>query len=90
LVFTDNGVGIPCDLLTKIFQPYFSTKREGNGLGMVIIERILREHGATIDIASTKNVGTKVSINFPRKDKCIPLLGTDNDSRESHIQNVLP
>ncbi|MDR0742629.1 MAG: PAS domain-containing protein [Puniceicoccales bacterium] len=79
LVFTDNGVGIPCDLLTKIFQPYFSTKREGNGLGMVIIERILREHGATIDIASTKNVGTKISINFPRKDKCMPLLGTDND-----------
>ncbi|MDR1528106.1 MAG: PAS domain S-box protein [Puniceicoccales bacterium] len=80
LVFTDNGVGIPCDLLTKIFQPYFSTKKEGNGLGMVIIERILREHGATIDIASAKDVGTKISINFPRKDRCMPLLSTDNDS----------
>ncbi|MDR2777013.1 MAG: PAS domain-containing protein [Puniceicoccales bacterium] len=90
LTFTDNGVGIPYDLLDKIFQPYFSTKREGNGLGMVIIERILREHGATIDIASAKNVGTKISINFPRKDKCMPLLGTDDDSRESHVQNVLP
>lgn len=90
LIFTDNGVGIPCDLLDKIFQPYFSTKREGNGLGMVIIERILREHGATIDIASAKNVGTKISISFPRKDKCMPLLGTDNDSQESHVRNVLP
>jgi PAS domain S-box-containing protein len=90
LIFTDNGAGIPCDLLTKIFQPYFSTKREGNGLGMVIIERILREHGATIDIASVKNVGTKISINFPRKDKCMPLLSSDNDSRGYYMQNVLP
>ncbi|MDR2778820.1 MAG: PAS domain-containing protein [Puniceicoccales bacterium] len=90
LTFTDNGIGISCDLLAKIFQPYFSTKKEGNGLGMVIIERILREHGATIDVASAKNVGTKISINFPRKDKCMPLLHTDNDFQKPCVQNVSP
>ncbi|MDR1432779.1 MAG: PAS domain-containing protein [Puniceicoccales bacterium] len=74
LSFTDSGVGISCELLDKIFQPYFSTKKDGNGLGMVIIERILREHGATIDILSTENVGTKISLCFPRKDKRMPLL----------------
>ncbi|MDR1890646.1 MAG: PAS domain-containing protein [Puniceicoccales bacterium] len=90
VTFTDSGMGMSCDLLAKIFQPYFSTKKEGNGLGMVIIERILREHGATIDIASAKNIGTKISINFPRKDKCMPLLHAHSDSKEFCVQNVSP
>ena len=72
--FTDNGVGIPCDFAGKIFQPYFSTKGNGNGLGMMIIERIIREHNAKIDIASTQGVGTKITLSFPRKDKRLPLL----------------
>ncbi|MDR3144274.1 MAG: PAS domain-containing protein [Puniceicoccales bacterium] len=79
LTFTDNGSGISAETLDKIFQPYFSTKQSGNGLGMVIVERILREHGATIDIASAKNMGTKISINFPRKDKCVPLLNSNGN-----------
>jgi signal transduction histidine kinase len=72
--FTDNGVGIPCDSAGKIFQPYFSTKGNGNGLGMMIIERIIREHNAKIDIASTYGVGTKITLSFPRKDKLLPML----------------
>jgi signal transduction histidine kinase len=80
LTFTDSGTGISAETFDKIFQPYFSTKQSGNGLGMVIVERILREHGATIDIASAKNVGTKISINFPRKDKCVPLLYSNGTS----------
>jgi signal transduction histidine kinase len=87
LTFTDNGVGISCEGIDKIFQPYFSTKKEGNGLGMVIIERILREHGATIGVLSTEGVGTKISINFPRKDKCMPLLHTEVDGNS--IQPLL-
>jgi signal transduction histidine kinase len=79
LTFIDSGIGISCEVFDRMFQPYFSTKKEGTGLGMVVIERILREHGATIDISSAKNIGTKISINFPRKDKCVPLLdSTDN------------
>lgn len=74
IALTDNGTGIDCDIADKLFQPYFSTKQEGNGLGMIIIERILREHGATIDIASARDVGTKITINFPRKDKVVPML----------------
>jgi PAS domain S-box-containing protein len=81
LTFTDSGAGIPSEVFDKIFQPYFSTKKEGNGLGMMIVERILRAHDATIDIASTKNAGTKISINFPRKDKSVLLLNSENSSQ---------
>ncbi|MDR2737573.1 MAG: PAS domain-containing protein [Puniceicoccales bacterium] len=79
LVFTDNGIGIPCEVFNRGFQPYFSTKAKGNGLGMVIVERILRGHDASISVASTKNVGTKITINFPRKDRSVPLLNSDNN-----------
>ncbi|MDR1595453.1 MAG: PAS domain S-box protein [Puniceicoccales bacterium] len=91
LTFTDNGVGISCEVLDKIFQPYFSTKKEGNGLGMMIIERILRDHGATIGVSSTENVGTKISVNFPRKDKCMPLLDSSGDEKliESRVLRLL-
>jgi signal transduction histidine kinase len=88
LIFTDDGVGIPSEVFDKIFHPYFSTKEDGNGLGMVVVERILREHGATIDIASTKNVGTKIALSFPRKDKNVPLLHSTGggDRRKSAHQ----
>ncbi|MDR1413516.1 MAG: PAS domain S-box protein [Puniceicoccales bacterium] len=87
LTFTDSGAGISCEVFDKIFQPYFSTKREGNGLGMMIVEGILRAHDATIDIASTKNVGTKISISFPRKDKSVPLLNSKIISDEKLVSS---
>jgi signal transduction histidine kinase len=77
LTFADDGAGIACECVDKIFQPYFSTKSDGSGLGMVIVERILRAHDATITIASAQNVGTKISLNFPRKDRRIPFLGQE-------------
>ena len=77
LTFTDNGNGISYEVFDKIFTPYFSTKNSGSGLGMLIVKRILGEHKATIDIASTKNIGTKITITFPRKDRKKPMLETD-------------
>jgi signal transduction histidine kinase len=77
LTFTDNGGGIPLDILDKIFQPYASTKKDGSGLGMAIVERILREHGATISVASAEGIGTKISLKFPRKDRRFHLLPSD-------------
>jgi nitrogen fixation/metabolism regulation signal transduction histidine kinase len=77
-------------MLAIIFQLYFSARKEGTGHEMLIIERILREHAASIDIASAKNIGTKVSINFSRKDKWMPLLHAHSDSKEFCVQNVSP
>jgi signal transduction histidine kinase len=72
--FTDNGSGIMEENLLKIATPYFSTKKSGNGLGLMVVERILREHGATLTIQSQVDSGTKVTVTFPIKDPSLPLL----------------
>lgn len=75
--FTDNGKGISQEDVARIFQPYFTTKDDGNGLGMLIIRRILRAHGAQIGIGSSENKGTVVTLEFPLHR--IKLLeGNDN------------
>lgn len=70
----DTGEGIPQEELSKVFQPYFSTKKDGHGLGMMIVERIMRDHGGQIGINSRTGVGTLVTLQFPQKHRRIRLL----------------
>jgi PAS domain S-box-containing protein len=70
----DTGEGIPQENLRKVFQPYFSTKEEGHGLGMMIVERIMRDHNGQIGIDSRPSVGTLVTLQFPQKHRRIRLL----------------
>ena len=56
----DTGVGIPTKNLPKLFEPSFTTKTEGTGLGLTNAKRILTRHGGTIEVESEENVGTKV------------------------------
>ncbi len=70
----DTGVGIPADKLTRIFDAYYTTKASGGGLGMLILLRILRAHGGTVDIQSTPNVGTTVTLRFPLKHRRVKTL----------------
>ena len=70
----DTGEGIPQENLRKVFQPYFSTKEDGHGLGMMIVERIMRDHGGQIGIDSRPAVGTLVTLQFPQKHRRIRLL----------------
>jgi signal transduction histidine kinase len=65
LTFTDQGVGIAEEDLGKIFQPYFTTREAGIGLGLAITERIIREHGGEILVVSTVGVGTTFTIVLP-------------------------
>lgn len=65
LTFTDQGCGIPSDDIAKIFQPYFTTKDVGIGLGLAITERIIKEHGGTIDVKSTVGTGTIFTVSLP-------------------------
>lgn len=64
---TDTGRGIPADLLSKVWEPFFSTKTDGTGLGLGICQRIILEHGGRIELASDgkPGKGTRVKITLP-------------------------
>lgn len=72
--FGDTGKGIPQDDLPRLFQPFHTTKKGGHGLGLMIIQRIMRDHGGQIGIDSREGVGTVVTLQFPRKDRRVRLL----------------
>lgn len=61
----DTGSGIPPQILEQIYEPFFTTKIEGTGLGMMIINKIIKDHQGRIQIDSEQNVGTEVIISFP-------------------------
>jgi PAS domain S-box-containing protein len=73
----DNGCGIPSEILSKLFEPYFTSKRNGMGLGLASTLNIVQAHGGTIDVESEVNVGSKFIVSFPKiKDeqfKDLPL-----------------
>lgn len=61
----DHGIGIPKENLTKIFDPYFTTKKKGNGLGLATTYTILKSHGGNIFVESTPEVGTAFHLYVP-------------------------
>lgn len=68
LSVSDDGEGIPEDELGKIFEPYYSTKKLGIGLGLAITKRFVEEHGGTISAASESGKGTTMTIRLPRHE----------------------
>ncbi|MGH6960382.1 MAG: ATP-binding protein, partial [Dongiaceae bacterium] len=66
LSIIDNGPGIAEDKLPKIFEPLFTTKSFGVGLGLPTVQRIVEQHGATIEVASSVGEGTTFLIRLPR------------------------
>ncbi|MBW8781483.1 MAG: PAS domain-containing protein [Verrucomicrobia bacterium] len=74
LLFGDTGAGIKQEDLVKLFQPYHTTKTGGHGLGLMIVQRILREHGGQVGIESKEGVGTLVTLQFPQKNRRVKML----------------
>lgn len=66
VVVSDTGSGIEEHILSKIFSPYFTTKKKGSGLGLAIVRRILREHGGYVDVSSELGKGTSFELVFPK------------------------
>jgi len=65
LEIADNGCGIPPDHMKKIFDPFFSTKSNGTGLGLAVSYGIVRNHDGDIWVLSEPNKGTTFIIEFP-------------------------
>lgn len=61
---TDNGTGIPAEIIDSIFVPFFSTKKTGSGIGLSLSKQIMLLHGGKIQIQSSENTGTVVSLIF--------------------------
>jgi len=61
----DNGCGMTPEAERKLFHPFFTTKTYGTGLGLLVCRRIMEAHGGAIEVASTRDEGTEVSLDFP-------------------------
>ena len=74
VAIADTGSGIRADELAKLFQPYHTTKISGHGLGLMIVQRIMRDHGGHVGIESKEGIGTVVTLQFPQKHRRVRML----------------
>ncbi|CAN5485841.1 ATP-binding protein [soil metagenome] len=72
--FNDTGGGISPEHLSRVFEPYFTTKSGGSGLGLLIVRRIVREHGGEMAIESTEGEGLTLTIRLPFLDRRVRML----------------
>jgi len=63
----DTGVGISIDKLDRIFDPFYSTKKNGTGLGLALVHRIIEEHHGRMHVVSDPGEGTRISVILPKK-----------------------
>src|SRR5881296_1807151 len=78
--FTDTGGGISAENLSRVFEPYFTTKTSGTGLGLLIVRRIVREHGGELSIESSEGKGLTLTIRLPHIDRRVRMLEAGDSS----------
>jgi signal transduction histidine kinase len=64
IAFADNGPGIPQELRQKVFVPFFTTKRQGSGVGLTLVRQIVALHGGMVGIAETPGGGATIRLRF--------------------------
>jgi signal transduction histidine kinase len=74
IIFTDTGGGIPEDRMSKVFEPYATSKTGGSGLGLLIVRRIVQEHGGKIELENNPGKGLSVTLKFPLRDQRVRML----------------
>jgi signal transduction histidine kinase len=82
LAISDTGVGIAQDALERIFQPFYTTKAHGIGLGLPIARRLIEDHHGSILVESQLGYGTTVSIRLPLRDE--PRNGPMNELEDEN------
>lgn len=83
----DNGSGISPEHMGSLYEPYRTTKSSGTGLGLIVVRRIMREHGGEIEVQSEINQGTSVTLHFPRQAKHLRLLPDPSNSDIIDLDN---
>ncbi|MBT4183337.1 MAG: HAMP domain-containing protein [Nitrosomonadales bacterium] len=71
LKFEDNGIGVPKDIIERIYEPYVTSKKTGTGLGLAIVYKIIEEHSGSIEIKNVNPGGAAISITLPIKESKI-------------------
>jgi two-component system, sporulation sensor kinase E len=77
--FEDNGTGISVEDMAHITEPYFTRKKNGSGLGLFIVQRILHEHGGQLELLSEPGRGTTARIRLPLAERRVRLLGSGDE-----------
>jgi signal transduction histidine kinase len=72
--FNDTGGGMSAENLSRVFEPYFTTKASGSGLGLLIVRRIVREHGGELSIESHEGKGLTLIIRLPYAERRVRML----------------
>lgn len=85
--FIDTGGGMSAETLSRVFEPYYTTKESGSGLGLLIVRRIVREHGGELAIESTEGKGLTLTIRLPFKEQRVRML--EAGDRNTDIQREL-
>ena len=75
----DTGGGIPQEQINRIFEPFYTTKKKGSGLGLMIVQRIVRDHGGRIDLESHVGTGTVFRIWLPLYQRRTLLIEAKHD-----------
>ena len=78
---TDTGCGIPQEQIKQIFEPYYTTKEKGSGLGLMIVQRIVRDHDGRLELTSHGSKGATFRIWLPKEQR-MPRLLKDDLSKE--------
>ena len=78
--FTDTGGGMSAETLSRVFEPYYTTKQSGSGLGLLIVRRIVREHGGELAIESDEGQGLTLTIRLPHLDRRVRMLEAGNSA----------
>jgi CheY-like chemotaxis protein len=77
----DQGIGIPKEHLSKIFDPYFTTKQKGSGLGLATTYSVIKNHNGLITVKSELRIGTTFAIYLPATDKKIEKIEIKKDEK---------
>ena len=81
--FKDDGEGMPAEELGRLFKPYQSTKADGSGLGLFIVQRIIQDHGGEIEVYSRPEAGTDFTLYLPLNERRFRLLKAPRKPRSS-------